>query len=471
MNLVLQPLIQAGKEGVDMHCADGNFRRVHPILATYAADYPEQCLVTCAKYGTCPKCQIPAESLQDKAPGPLRNPKHTLKIIQEANTLRIHKSTSAGNKHCLDNDLAAAANTPFWDGFPLTNIHASITPDVLHQLYQGVLKHLMSWCNTMMTTQELDRRLSLLPPAHGVRHFKNGISVLSQVSGQERKDMAKVLLGCLIGAGIPAKALQAAKAILDFIYLAQYSSHDDTTLGYMEAALEAFHDSRDVFIQTGAREDFNIPKLHCLLHYIESIKDFGATDNYNTEMFERLHIDFAKEGWRASNHRNERPQMILWLERREKMAQFESYLRDINTQDINGHVITNICGQAIALTKHPHQRNQPILLVEQHHDCIGSFTPALKRFINKSTSNSLPIRKLLHSLLPITHINVYHCFKLSSPDPNGDRMEKTIIRATPPRKGTLASRFDTIVAVDDENREEAESTGLQGVLFWHTQAI
>ena len=50
-------------------------------------------------------------------------------------------------------------------------------------------------------------------------------------------------------------------------------------------------------------------------------------------------------------------------------------------------------------------------------------------------------------------------------------MEKTIIRATPPRKGTLASRFDTIVAVDDENREEAESTGLQGVLFWHTQAI
>jgi hypothetical protein len=462
MRLVLQPLINAGRQGVEMHCADGNKRRIHPILATYVADYPEQCLVACSKYGTCPKCQRPAEDLQNKAPGNPRDPKHTLAIIQEANVLRQTKSLSSGNNHCLSNNLAAAANNPFWEDFPLTNIHASITPDVLHQLYQGVLKHLISWCQAIMTEEEMDRCLRTLPPAHGVHHFKNGISALSQVSGQERKDMAKVLLGCLVNAKIPHGVLRSAKAILDFIYLAQYPSHDDTTLSYMADALKAFTKDRDIFIKVGARKDFNLPKLHSLLHYIDAIQDFGTTDNYNTEMFERLHIDFAKEGWRASNHRDERPQMIKWLERREKVVAFESYVKDTNGESANP-VLTNISGHAIQLTKNPHQKNQPILLVEQLHDCMGSFQLALKKFINQLSSNIMNRQQLQHSLLPITHINIYHCFKLSPPTLNEDRAEKEIIRATPSRKQAPTPRFDTVVVVNDDQREEAETTGLRGM--------
>src|SRR5436189_2994573 len=103
--------------------------------------------------------------------------------------------------------------------------------------------------------------------------------------------------------------------------------------------------------------------------------------------------------------------MVLWLDRQEKAAQFESYIRNINSEDINGQIVTNTSGQGIVLTKKPHQRNQPILLVEKYHDCIGSFTPALKKFINNTLSNPVSIGHLQHSLLPITSINVYYWVK------------------------------------------------------------
>ncbi|KAJ7201715.1 hypothetical protein GGX14DRAFT_371195, partial [Mycena pura] len=56
MRVILQPLIAAGNDGIDVEGGDGQVRRVYPILASYVADYPEQCLVGCSKYGTCPKC-------------------------------------------------------------------------------------------------------------------------------------------------------------------------------------------------------------------------------------------------------------------------------------------------------------------------------------------------------------------------------------------------------------------------------
>jgi len=55
------------------------------------------------------------------------------------------------------------------------------------------------------------------------RHFKNGISALSQISGSERKNMAKILLGCLIGI-MPKEAIKAVTALLDFIYHCLHST-------------------------------------------------------------------------------------------------------------------------------------------------------------------------------------------------------------------------------------------------------
>jgi len=117
--------------------------------------------------------------------------------------------------------------------------------------------------------------------------------------------MAKILLACVHDVLAP-RGVRAIKVLLDFIYLAQYTTtHDTITLSYLKDALKKFHQDKKYFIDVGCREHLNILKLHSLIHYVDSIKLFGTTDNYNTEMFEQLHIDFAKQGWRATNQRDE----------------------------------------------------------------------------------------------------------------------------------------------------------------------
>jgi len=225
MQLILLPLQDAGQNGVDMCSGDSAVHKVHLVLACYIADYPEQCLVTCAKYGTCPKCQVHKDTLKDMNPSDPWSQHWTTSIINDA--MSTSNTPSQFYKKCMSIG---------WQDFPFTDIHKSMTPDVLHQLHQRVLKHLISWCQCAMLQKELDWCICSLPPAYGVHHFKNGISALSQISGSERKNMVKILLSCLRGA-LPKKGLLAVKSILDFIYLVQYSTHDNTTLQYMEDAL------------------------------------------------------------------------------------------------------------------------------------------------------------------------------------------------------------------------------------------
>ena len=95
------------------------------------------------------------------------------------------------------------------------------------------------------------------------------------------------------------------------------------------------------FIREGVHEHFNIPKIHQMLHYIEAICSHGSADGYNTEASERLHIDYAKEGYRASNKKDYIKQMTVWLGRQEAVNLFQAYLvyaaKQANTTSSDTH--------------------------------------------------------------------------------------------------------------------------------------
>jgi hypothetical protein len=59
---------------------------------------------------------------------------------------------------------------------------------------------------------------------------------------------------------------------------------------------------------------------------MSSIKLFGMTDNYNTKQSEHLHINFTKDAYRTTNHKDEYPQMTRWLEHHEKIQQHTAFI-------------------------------------------------------------------------------------------------------------------------------------------------
>jgi hypothetical protein len=102
--------------------------------------------------------------------------------------------------------------------------------------------------------------------------------------------------------------------------------HTTETLKLLHDSLRRFHDNKDIIIDLGICDSFHIPKLHFLSHYVMYIELYGTTDNCNTEYTKCLHINLAKDAWGATNHKDEFPQMTLWLEHHKKISQHAKFI-------------------------------------------------------------------------------------------------------------------------------------------------
>lgn len=321
---LLRPLKDAGTNGVKMVCPDNKRRKIFPILASYVADFPRQCLVACTLQSRCPTCIVQHFDREQPSPSTPRSQEATVEVLREA----------CSNPPSLDAlDTVAIeglrlVSSPFWADLPHVDIFTCFTPDLLHQLHKGVFKdHLFKWCSKLLSPQEIDRRHMSLPLHPSLRHSARGITTIKQWSGNKYKQMEKYFIRVIVSA-VPPQVLEASRAILDFIFLAQYPYLTSKNLDEMTNALSVFHTYKTIFISTGARTppNFNIPKFHSMLHFTNSIRSRGSPDNSNTELPERLHIDFAKNAFHATNRRNYVPQMITWLHRQEAVVRMNAYI-------------------------------------------------------------------------------------------------------------------------------------------------
>ncbi|TFK70185.1 hypothetical protein BDN72DRAFT_870442 [Pluteus cervinus] len=396
---IMETLKDAGKDGLNMQSGDRIWRRCHPIFATFVGDYLEQILVACVKKGECPSCPIP-----------------------------YNEGPTVFNQACKDAGIKPIQH-PFWEELPYSHIYRSITPDILHQLYQGFIKHLVKWLRSAYGDVQLNTRCRALPPNHNIRLFFNGITHLQRVTGREHSQIASILLGLIINLPLPQqqsprRLIRAVRAVLDFTYLSQYPVHTHATLDALDDALASFHDNKDIFVDLGIRAHFQIPKIHVIEHYSTFIQLYGTTDNYNTEYTERLHIDLAKDAY-PGNGTDQLPQMTRWLERREKMvhhkATIEWRLAGQPTPVIYAKPSVGISFERfIKMAKFPSRKLVSLTTLIDTYGATN-FEHALACFLVSRKQPTLPwnhvVRRARHLDLSDCTFNVFHFIKFTIMDP------------------------------------------------------
>ena len=272
--------------------------------------------------------------------------------------------------------------------------------------------------------------------------------------------MSRILLGLVLDLPVPSgqvspRITSVVRALLDFLYLAQLPSHTSTTIMRLEDSLSRFHNNKDIFVDLGVREHFNLPKIHSLLHYSPSIRLFGTTDNYNTEQTERLHIDLTKDAYRATNHKDEYSQMTTWLERREKIQDHYSFVKRRQQSDQANVLTVKPVGpprpgaRSLKMARNPTLKAVSFDDLAQKYGAID-FQDALADFIaqfNNPTASGASLSALASdTLIPFRSVPVHHRLKFSNVD---DSEIVDGIQVQPEQKDArgrpIPSRFDTVL--------------------------
>jgi hypothetical protein len=190
----------------------------------------------------------------------------------------------------------------------MVNVHELMHIDILHQLFKGTVhRFVRNWLPSVLSTTDsarvgqkrridgsptweaaLDARFLAVPSFQGLKKFDR-FSEVTQWTGNEQKAMVRQIVPVL--APIVSEAtIHFARALVDFTLHAQYYSHSDSTLAWMDQALMRMDLLKWEFENfTSDKFGFNYPKLHALVHWTDFIRKFGSADGFDTSYFEAAH--------------------------------------------------------------------------------------------------------------------------------------------------------------------------------------
>ena len=129
----------------------------------------------------------------------------------------------------------------------------------------------------------------------------------------------KVFLPAIEGL-VLVEMVHCVHAFLDFCYLIHCDFHDTKSLEATQEALDHFHEHRNVFIEVGLCNNFNLPRQHSLRHYVHLIREYGSPNGICSLITEIKYIKAVKEPWRRSSKWEAMCQMLVMNQRMDKLT-------------------------------------------------------------------------------------------------------------------------------------------------------
>ena len=114
--------------------------------------------------------------------------------------------------------------------------------------------------------------------------------------------------------------MRTFRAFLEFCYIVRQDAITDDDLSQLQDALLRFHEYREIFITTGVRSHFLLPRQHSMVHYHSLIRQFGAPNGLCSSITESKHIRAVKEPWRRSNRNEALGQMLVTNQRLDQLV-------------------------------------------------------------------------------------------------------------------------------------------------------
>jgi len=140
-DVVLAPLQLVAREGTVMDCADGKTRLCFPILSGWIANHAEHAALQGIGSKSCPKCQVPCEELGGD---PRRMYETRDYMLYREKALRHEPAEATGIGEYFQ-QLGVKIGNNVFTGLERVSPADLHKPDLLHNIYLGLFKHMMEW--------------------------------------------------------------------------------------------------------------------------------------------------------------------------------------------------------------------------------------------------------------------------------------------------------------------------------------
>jgi hypothetical protein len=238
----------------------------------------------------------------------------------------------------------------------LINIHEIMMMNILHQLMKKMIMHLLIWIKFLLKTHlsvnrkrknvsirfkdlseldKLDTRFKNVSSFTELKTFFNFSNVKQWIDVEQNtimKQIIFVIISLLIDKW--SHVVNFVRVFVDFILIAQYRSHDEQTLRYLNQTFfrvnffkSVFRETRQ-FVQENENEHFNFSKFHVMSHYFVFIRKYDTTDDYDISHDEIKYKYMIKQYHDKTNKKKTfQEQLIQHNKRRMKILIMKNIMR------------------------------------------------------------------------------------------------------------------------------------------------